>query len=551
MAHSLRVTTVALSFVLFLSCAGAQSPAAATTFTVQASSAVIGKIPITISASDENYNEPVAVTCNPSCTPDNSTVTFKQGKASATLSVYDEGVIAVRVKGQAAGTITVGSASLAFVNLPANIKAGTPVSFGVEERDGNGRTVPGYAGTVKFTCANDDHCPSNPTAVQPGNTDQFSATFQELPETIIVADQDFANLKSPATEIAPQSSSFNGGEIFRLQVGGTDNFSPSAAAAGKLYVDFFFENGATVFGADNPSTGTTSDILGSRLRFWLGAGLQGNPSGASKVVSAASSLGTTSTPSALGTAGTAAVSMIESARLRGGVAIRLGGSGRALFGIPRAEPGRTALELLLAVGGQTPTSSAGTTPQVFCANGAAVAGASSPSSNGCDASKTPVFSVVYPATLDHFYKSWETGLRLVTYYQADPGASPVLPSSLELTLGENSAVTQGHEVCCVAHFEAFLPLPNDQDWINVIFSGDFQFGRRLNPFLPLPNNLTLVNPQPTGPYVLPNYQVGMAPPTQSDALRIGVAVDLVDLIEHHLSLKMKSATGGNGASGQR
>jgi hypothetical protein len=153
----------------------------------------------------------------------------------------------------------------------------------------------------------------------------------------------------------------------------------------------------------------------------------------------------------------------------------------------------------------------------------------------CPASGTCMnYIALLPQTGNRFLQQWGTGLRLYTVF-ADAQSNPLgtAPATVEFSLGQNAAVTEGHLSHFVAHAAATYPFsigPRKADSVVIYLFGEvtaalarprYQDTVTLNPALDSNSTpISVSNPLVTQIPVAANRQ---------DIYRVGVGIDLVSV----------------------
>jgi hypothetical protein len=153
-----------------------------------------------------------------------------------------------------------------------------------------------------------------------------------------------------------------------------------------------------------------------------------------------------------------------------------------------------------------------------------------------------------PVSADRFLQQWETGLRLYSVFtNKDTGdVSFTAPATVELSLGENAAVTQGHLHSKVLHVAAMYPFsigPRGSSSVVVFLFGSVNTALKKNNFQ---NTLTLVPALDQGGNPVAVTSAGVTQiyvdPNRRDTYRIGAGIDLVT-VWNKLTTKPAPQTG--------
>lgn len=127
---------------------------------------------------------------------------------------------------------------------------------------------------------------------------------------------------------------------------------------------------------------------------------------------------------------------------------------------------------------------------------------------------------------DRFFRQAYGGFRLMTHFIGDSKARP--PETFDLTYGFNESVTGGRIRGGVMRLEGFVPLPTDtMSWVYVFGTGLFKPGTRATISSPFLLNAAPSGTLPTDPGVV----VISTPQADRDYYRVGVGMDLVDLVK--------------------
>jgi len=126
---------------------------------------------------------------------------------------------------------------------------------------------------------------------------------------------------------------------------------------------------------------------------------------------------------------------------------------------------------------------------------------------------------------DRFFRQAYGGFRLMTHFIGDKRVRA--PETFDLTYGFNESVTGGRIHGGVMRLEGFVPIPVDvMSWVYLFGTGMFKPGAKATLSHPF-----LLDPAPTGTLPTdPNAVVIATPQADRDYYRVGVGIDLVDLI---------------------
>jgi hypothetical protein len=127
---------------------------------------------------------------------------------------------------------------------------------------------------------------------------------------------------------------------------------------------------------------------------------------------------------------------------------------------------------------------------------------------------------------DRFFGQAYGGLRLMTHFIGDSKARP--PETFDLTYGFNESVTGGGIRGGVMRLEGFVPIPTQSmSFVYLFGTGLFKPGARATIATPFLLNAAPSGTLPTDPGVV----VITTPQADRDYYRVGVGIDLVDLVK--------------------
>ena len=147
-----------------------------------------------------------------------------------------------------------------------------------------------------------------------------------------------------------------------------------------------------------------------------------------------------------------------------------------------------------------------------------------------------------PPDRTHFYKQYWVGLRLKSYYYGeksgwsnlcsgngnDAAACPIYPGTVDLTVGQNEAVSGGNLHKFLLRSDVYYPLP-----FNPAFYAFFNAWIHLNRHHENPNlTPVILSPVASPPTDTSQIQYISVLTPDRDYYRVGMGIDLVSLIQH-------------------
>jgi hypothetical protein len=127
-----------------------------------------------------------------------------------------------------------------------------------------------------------------------------------------------------------------------------------------------------------------------------------------------------------------------------------------------------------------------------------------------------------PESNGRFSREWQAGLRLYTSYGSGP------PGSVEISIGQNEFVTNGHLSGFVGHVAAAHPFT--VKGVSIYLFGEATLAFRRSQFsAPLLLAPALENANPV-PITNPDVYTVTVPANQRDTYRIGIGVDIISAI---------------------
>lgn len=391
-------------------------------------------------------------------------------------------------------------------------------------------------------------------AASAGKSRQFPVTFYASPAAAesgpfsaeITASGSGGYPSLSQSVVVEPAGTYTGGEIFRLVGGGTASFAPAAQPTGKLFADMYIEWGLGCR-ADSgegggrqkksPTAGfwcggDTGVGLGSPWRYWIQADLLSTAQAANSTNLAALGASKSGMPTS-GLNGLGAQS-IQSLALRTGLARRIWTTSLGLDGIPHGASD-TAFEAIADLGFTTPVSPLTAPPTIYCLVPAkGQSGCTSLAGLGTAPSDGSGYLVVNTPLRTSFFLNYGLGIRMQTFYANHTDSHQ--PAITDITIGQDQAVTSGSFGRPVLHIDGFWPVPGRADFLFLVFGGSLRLSTgRTTGFVPLPLGLAPVGTTGyTGGFLGPQFRQGYAPLLAADWFRVGVAVDVVDLLKHHL-----------------
>ena len=154
-----------------------------------------------------------------------------------------------------------------------------------------------------------------------------------------------------------------------------------------------------------------------------------------------------------------------------------------------------------------------------------------------------------PPDRTHFYKQYWAGIRLKSYYYGqkggwsnlctgngnDAGPCPIYPGTVDLTFGQNEAVSGGNLHKFLLRSDVYYPLP-----FNPIFYAFFNAWIHLDRHHENPNQAPVIlSPVASPPTDTSQIQFISVPTPDRDYYRVGMGIDLVTLIHHFSQDKNK------------